>query len=142
MACSRSSNSRDSGPASPKRGRSSPSPTLAPSLHSSLDRGFACARSGFPRRSFRSRFRDRDGTIIGRADFCWPRHRTLGEVDGNVKYASGDPKVLFDEKLREDALRGQGWELVRWTSGDVEGSFWAVERRLRAAFTRGDRCWG
>jgi very-short-patch-repair endonuclease len=82
---------------------------------------------------------DQAGRFIGRADFCWPRHRTLGEVDGKLKYASGDPKILFDEKLREDALRDQGWELVRWTSADVEGSFRAVEGRLRAAFARGGR---
>jgi hypothetical protein len=63
----------------------------------------------------------------------------LGVCSTKVKYASGDPKVLFDEKLREDALRDQGWELVRWTSADVEGSFWAVEGRLRAAFARGGR---
>jgi hypothetical protein len=63
----------------------------------------------------------------------------LGVCSTKVKYASGDPKVLFDEKLREDALRDQGWELVRWTSADVEGSFQAVEGRLRAAFARGGR---
>jgi hypothetical protein len=51
----------------------------------------------------------------------------LGVCSTKVKYASGDPKILFDEKLREDDLRDQGWELVRWTSADVEGSFWAVE---------------
>jgi very-short-patch-repair endonuclease len=94
---------------------------------------------GLPQSELQVEILDQAGRLIGRADFCWPSHRTLGEVDGKVKYASGDPKILFDEKRREDALRDQGWELVRWTSGDVEGTFWAVERRLRAAFTRGDR---
>jgi predicted transcriptional regulator of viral defense system len=94
---------------------------------------------GLPQPELQVEILDPAGRFIGRADFCWPRRRTLGEVDGKVKYASGDPKILFDEKLREDALRDQGWELVRWTSADVEGSFWAVEGRLRAAFARGGR---
>jgi hypothetical protein len=94
---------------------------------------------GLPRPELQVEILDQVGSLIGRTDFCWPGQRTLGEVDGRVKYASGDPQILFDEKLREDALRDQGWELVRWTSGDVEGSFLAVERRLRAAFRRGER---
>lgn len=61
-----------------------------------------------------------------RTDFCWERDRVLGEFDGRVKYYDDaaldgrDPKdVLFQEKQREDALRREGWTVVRWTWEDL-----------------------
>src|SRR4029450_9312020 len=55
---------------------------------------------GLPQPELQVEILDQAGRFSGRAAFCCPRHRTLGEVDGKVKYASGDPKILFDEKLR------------------------------------------
>ena len=49
---------------------------------------------------------------IYRADFRIVGTRVLIEFDGAVKYA-GDRRALFDEKRREDALRRQGWVIVR-----------------------------
>ena len=49
---------------------------------------------------------------VYRADFRIVGTRVLIEFDGAVKYA-GDQKALFDEKRREDALRRQGWVIVR-----------------------------
>ncbi len=70
-----------------------------------------------------------------RSDFAWPRYRTLGEFDGRIKYT--DPDVLWAEKLREDALRDDGWELVRWTWVQITRSPADVAVRLFAAFRRG-----
>ena len=39
------------------------------------------------------------------------------EVDGALKYQSGQD--IPDEKTREDAIRLEGWELVRSTGEDV-----------------------
>ncbi len=47
-------------------------------------------------------------------DFLWERQRMIGEADGALKYASGDPQVLLAEKRREDALREAGFTIVRW----------------------------
>ena len=71
-----------------------------------------------------------------RADLAWPRWKVLLEFDGMVKYtrlAGGDPAgVVVREKLREDALRSEGWTVVRVTAADltVPAAFHA--RLLRA----------
>lgn len=84
---------------------------------------------------------DQDGVLIGRADFAWEQYRTIGEFDGKAKY--GDllqpgqlpSDVLFAEKLREDALRDAGWQIVRWIWADLYRK--AVLRdRLSRAFAR------
>ncbi|WP_139283220.1 hypothetical protein [Raineyella antarctica] len=88
------------------------------------------------------------GALIGRTDFAWPRHRTLGEFDGRVKYrrlpaANGeDPgEVVFREKRREDRLRAAGWEVVRWTWDELARPE-ELEQELRQAFLRGEQRWG
>jgi hypothetical protein len=79
--------------------------------------------------------------FVGRADFGWPELRTLGEFDGRVKYGrllkpGQDPgDVVWSEKLREDALRDLGWQIVRWTWDEL-ADFTAVARRLLRAFAR------
>jgi very-short-patch-repair endonuclease len=75
--------------------------------------------------------------IVGdfRSDFGWPEYRTLGEFDGRLKYT--DPAILWAEKLREDALRDAGWELVRWTWAQITRSPAEVAARVRRAFQRG-----
>lgn len=79
--------------------------------------------------------------LVGRVDFAWPEHRTIGEFDGRVKYGrllrpgedGGD--VVFDEKLREDLLRELGWEVVRWVWAELTHPE-IIERRLLRAFAR------
>jgi hypothetical protein len=85
-----------------------------------------------------------DGLLVGRSDFGWEEHRTLGEFDGRVKYGrtlkpDGDLEdVLWQEKLREDALRDLGWEVVRWTWWDLhQPAEWLA--RLERAFARARR---
>lgn len=50
-----------------------------------------------------------------RVDFWWPAHGVVGEFDGRVKY--DDPRDLWREKLREDAIRRMPdvTGVARWT---------------------------
>lgn len=59
--------------------------------------------------------------VTYRVDFYWKDQRLVGEADGKVKYSGAlDPdtsaqEVVWQEKLREDALRDAGYQVVRWT---------------------------
>jgi len=85
---------------------------------------------------------DEAGELMGRCDFGWVRFRTLGEFDGRVKYGrllregeqAGD--AVFREKVREDALRNLGNEVVRWVDADLRAPDQLRKRVLRA-FARG-----
>ncbi len=96
-------------------------------------------RSGLPAPVPQWEVRSAGGLFIGRVDFGWPELCTVGEFDGRVKYGrllrpgqdAGD--AVFDEKLREDALRGQQLSMVRWTWDDL-GRFEPVAARLRRNF--------
>ncbi|SEC80551.1 hypothetical protein SAMN04489844_3025 [Nocardioides exalbidus] len=82
------------------------------------------------------------GTLIGRTDWAWPRHRGLGEFDGKVKYGrllkdGQDPgDVVFEEKKREDALReaADAW-MIRLIWSDLEQPS-ATAARLRRLIAR------
>ena len=86
----------------------------------------------------------RDGTVVGRVDFLWDDAATVGEFDGRVKYgrllrpgqSPGD--AVYQEKLREDAIRDTGLGVVRWTWRDLATPD-VLARRLLAAFARGRR---
>lgn len=59
---------------------------------------------------------DPSGAFVGRADFCWERQRTPGELDAKITYGrllrTGETisDLIFAEKVREDALRDHGWQ--------------------------------
>jgi hypothetical protein len=88
--------------------------------------------------------RRRDGGLVGRCDFGWEDHGTVGEFDGRVKYgrllspgqSAGD--AVYAEKLREDELRDGGWQVVRWTWQELDRPA-LIGDRLRRAFARGRR---
>jgi len=82
----------------------------------------------------------RDGLFVGRTDFAWEKERVLGEFDGRIKYgrllkpgqSAGD--AVFEEKRREDALRDEGFGMVRWVWQDLDSPVTFVRRiadRLR-----------
>ena len=81
----------------------------------------------------------RYGGTTARADFGWVAQRVVGEFDGKVKYGRllrpgqqpGD--VVFAEKLREDSIRAQDWEMARWTWFDL-GDFRPTAERIRQRF--------
>ncbi|HET9872943.1 MAG TPA: hypothetical protein VFP89_10155 [Propionibacteriaceae bacterium] len=93
---------------------------------------------GLPPSSLQHRVLDPSGRLIGRADFCWEEQRTLGEFDGRVKYGRllkpGETAqdVIYREKLREDAMRDLGWQVVRWTWADLSQPAGILDRLTRA----------
>lgn len=63
--------------------------------------------------------RSRQGGCIARVDFWWDQARLVGECDGRLKYA--DRESLYREKRREDALRAEGYSVIRWGWSDLRG---------------------
>lgn len=81
---------------------------------------------------------DQDGYLIGRCDFAWLERRTVGEFDGKVKYGRfrrpGETfeQAVYREKLREDAIRDQDWQVVRWTWDELRRPQLIADRLARA----------
>ena len=97
---------------------------------------------GLPRPELQYEILGAFGQVIARVDFYWKEQRTVGEFDGKVKYGrllkpgQRVEDVIYEEKLREDAVRGEGHELVRWTWDDC----WrpgVIRDRVLRAFGRG-----
>jgi hypothetical protein len=101
----------------------------------------ALVELGLPPSHLQYEVRSPAGGLVGRADFAWEQHRTLGEFDGRVKYGAllrpGQrvEDVVWAEKRREDALRDLGWQVVRWTWADLLQP-WLIAERLHRAFRR------
>ncbi|QDP96230.1 type IV toxin-antitoxin system AbiEi family antitoxin domain-containing protein [Microlunatus elymi] len=68
---------------------------------------------------------DDDGSLVARVDFDWDRYRLVGEFDGKIKYGRalrpGVPieEIVYEEKLREDAIRELDRGVLRWTWADI-----------------------
>jgi very-short-patch-repair endonuclease len=71
------------------------------------------------------------GLQIARVDFLWRNARLVGECDGRMKYTSADD--LYREKRREDEVRGEGFDVVRWGPRDLGND--DLARRLRRFLT-------
>lgn len=80
-----------------------------------------------PLPSLQVEIRSRASAFIARVDFLWVDERLVGEADGMVKYDSRE--ALFAEKRREDAIRGEGYRVVRWGATDLQSP--ALAARLR-----------
>jgi hypothetical protein len=82
---------------------------------------------------------DEDGPV-GRTDFLWVAHRTVGEADGFAKYRAADGtadfQALRSEKLREDRLREAGFEFFRFTWDEALHQPDLIAVRARRAFAR------
>lgn len=66
------------------------------------------------------------GTLYFRTDFEWPERKLIGEFDGAGKYLKPEylkgrepGEVVVEEKRREDALRAEGYAVVRWGWDEV-----------------------
>ncbi|MFD6163498.1 hypothetical protein ACFWF7_43655 [Nocardia sp. NPDC060256] len=78
--------------------------------------------------------------VLGRVDFYFEGTGVLCEFDGRIKYGRllrpgqepGD--AVFAEKIREDAMRACGFQLIRWTWQDLTTEHPAT--RIRAALAR------
>jgi len=75
---------------------------------------------------------DASGSFVARVDFLVDGTMVVVEFDGKVKYAAGDPEVLWHEKRREDRLRALGYVVVRVTWAQLERPG-AVAAAVRAA---------
>jgi very-short-patch-repair endonuclease len=75
---------------------------------------------------------DERGDFVARVDFLVNGAKVVVEFDGKVKYAAGDPEVLWLEKRREDRLRRLGYVVVRITWAQLERPG-AVAAAVRAA---------
>jgi hypothetical protein len=79
-----------------------------------------------------------DGRLIARVDFYWEDQKTVGEFDGKIKYGrllkpgKRIEDVIFEEKVREDAVRDLGLQVVRWLWPDLYRAGVLRERVLRA----------
>ena len=76
--------------------------------------------------------RDPTGKMVARVDLLIRDTKVIIEFDGKLKYASGSGQVLWDEKVREDALRALGYVIVRLTWADIENPRRAMAKIYRA----------
>jgi hypothetical protein len=102
------------------------------------------ARWGLAPSTLQYTVRTTSGDLIGRADFAWEDRGVVGEFDGRVKYGrllrpGQDPgDAVFEEKRREDAVRDEGWGVVRWVWSDLSTAH-RFAARVRRALERGGR---
>ncbi len=98
-------------------------------------------QQGLPCPDLQREIYDADGNLVGRVDFCWDEERTVGEFDGKQKYGrllrpgQKIEEVVYAEKVREDALRDLGWQVVRWLWRDLNRNG-VLRDRVRRAFAR------
>ena len=97
---------------------------------------------GLPAPELQQDIYDENGRFIARVDFYWKERRTIGEFDGKVKYGKlrkpgqSLEDAIYAEKLREDAIRDLGRQVVRWIWADLYRRGVIRDRVLRA-FARG-----
>jgi predicted transcriptional regulator of viral defense system len=97
------------------------------------------AQHGLPAPELGKPVRAANGRLLGVVDFLWPEHCTAAEFDGRLKYLPDNDRGedrLWLEKLREDAIRDAGLEVVRVTWAQVTGQPERVVARIRDAFGR------
>jgi hypothetical protein len=93
---------------------------------------------GLPAPDLQQDIFDESGHFVARVDLCWKEQRTIGEFDGKIKYGrlrkpgQSLEDAIFAEKLREDALRDLGWQIVRWIWADLYRRGVIRDRVLRA----------
>ncbi len=82
---------------------------------------------GVPLPRMQVEIRGMTGAFIARVDFLWDGARLVGEADGMVKYA--EREQLYAEKRREDLIRSEGYQVVRWGWSDLGSD--ALAKRIR-----------
>lgn len=100
------------------------------------------SRLGVPTLELQHEVFDERGFLLGRTDFALPHLGVLGEFDGRIKYGrclrpGQDPgDAVFNEKQREDRLRDEGWQVVRWVWRELSRPD-PIVRRFDRAIARG-----
>jgi hypothetical protein len=108
---------------------------LAESVGESRSR-VLCDREGLPAPELQVEIRA-GGQLLGRVDLLLRRARTVIEFDGRVKYRLGGgqdmrtiEQTLWQEKIREDRIRAEGYRFVRLVWADLDQSR-ATGQRIR-----------
>ena len=94
-------------------------------------------RGGLPMPQPQFKVRTGSGNVLARSDFGWEEFKTVGEFDGAQKYGRlltpdeppGDK--IYREKLREDMIRDAGWQVARWTWGELQDGRTVIDRIVR-----------
>jgi hypothetical protein len=93
---------------------------------------------GFPDPELQVRHRNPRGGWYY-TDVEWPTYRTSGEFDGKGKYLKDEflrgrtpGEAVYEEKVREDHLRAEGFRVVRWGPAELADRA-ALSRLLIAA---------
>lgn len=71
--------------------------------------------AGLPAPHLQAELRTPSGRLY--PDFFWPQARLIGECDGALKYV--DETAYVREKQREQALRDEGYRMVRWLAREI-----------------------
>jgi hypothetical protein len=101
-------------------------------------------RLGVPPSDLQFRVTTPEGGFVAQTDFVWEPAGLVGEFDGRIKYGRllrpgqepGD--AVFEEKLREDAIRDEGLAMVRWIWADLQRPE-QLGARVGRALARGRR---
>lgn len=100
--------------------------------------------TGLPAPELQAEVFNEAGEFVARADWLFRQQQTIGEFDGRIKLRLGQRSgrsaedVLWSEKMREDALRSLGYEIVRLTWADLEAAPAWFRRKVLAAFARAE----
>lgn len=109
------------------------------------------ARIGLPPPTLQHPVRSESGALLGTTDFYLPDESTVAEFDGRLKYGRGLYEksgqlndidlgdVVWQEKRREDAIRDQGYEMVRFVWSELDGMDSQLNDRFQRAFRRAGR---
>ena len=107
---------------------------------------FHMMRAGIPAPELQFEIFDANGEFVARADFGWPEHGLVGEVDGRIKYrellgpGQSAADVVMAEKRREQRIRACGYWVVRWgwREANDQASLTAL---LNAGFASASPAW-
>jgi hypothetical protein len=110
------------------------------------------ARIGLPAPDLQRKIVGSRGAVIATTDYYFDGLATAGEFDGRLKYGRelyeqsnrhdedvdlGD--VVWREKRREDAVRDEGHEVVRFVWSELDGHDRSLAERFQRAFSRAGR---
>ncbi|OYN95611.1 hypothetical protein CGZ95_18105 [Enemella evansiae] len=93
---------------------------------------------GVPAPRLQVKIYNEEGDYVARPDFLWDDCRVVGEFDGQIKYGrmlkpgQDISEVILAEKQREEALRRQGYWVIRWIWRDLDD-----REAFRKLLTRG-----
>ncbi|WAC56742.1 hypothetical protein [Gordonia sp. SL306] len=96
----------------------------AESVAESFSRAVLLTFPDIPEPEIQQVITDESGRFVARVDVLIAG-RVVGEMDGRAKYRSATygrdiEEVLYEEKVREDALRALGYIIVRWAWADLK----------------------